>query len=344
MNNDFPAGLFLDLSNEDYHALPIIGSTGLKKIKRSPFHFWYDSPMNPDRPQRKRSAALVIGSAWHCATFEPDRFEEAYGALPEGFEGDSRLGAAVMQLLASPTAFANVVPIPDGLSKRTKEGRQLIAELAQEGKIGMEESLYYDALEVAEPLAGKEVLTADQFAMICRMAANARALPESKVIFSQPMGMAEASIIVHDGLAGFPVKIRTDYSIRPGGPLFPHGMIVDGKSMMDASPEAFGRECWNWDMALQAALYSDVWQQHFRTGEPPAFIWLAAEKEAPHCCKYYSAPAHLIAYGRVIYRQLLDTYARCMTTGEWPAYAPGVSPAKLPGWAEKTIADTIGDH
>ena len=343
MNNDFARGLFLDMPNEHYHGLPVIGSTGLKKIKRSPYHFWFDSPLNPEREAKKPSIALRIGSAWHCAVFEPVRFDECYGVWPEGLDPDSRLGAAVLQLLESPKAFYTVVPIPDGLSKRTKEGRQLLSELAAEGKTGMEESIYHSALEIAEPLLGKELLTAEQMRMVRRMAASACALPESKVIFSQPDGMAEASIFVTDPLAGVPVKIRPDYAILPGNRLFHHGLIVDGKSMADASPDAFGRECWNWDMALQAALYSDVWQQHFRTSEPPAFVWLASEKDAPHCCKYYSAPPHLVAYGRVIYRQLLDTYARCLGTGVWPAYAAGVSPAQLPAYAMKTIAETIGE-
>jgi exodeoxyribonuclease VIII len=61
-----------ELSNEDYHKSPAIGSTGLKLIIRSPAHFRYQEPVEHD------TRAKQIGTALHCAILEPDRFARDY--------------------------------------------------------------------------------------------------------------------------------------------------------------------------------------------------------------------------------------------------------------------------
>ena len=62
----------LTLSNTDYHDHEAIGSTGLKLILRSPAHFSYQEPVDHD------TRAKQIGTAFHCAILEPDRFATDY--------------------------------------------------------------------------------------------------------------------------------------------------------------------------------------------------------------------------------------------------------------------------
>jgi hypothetical protein len=63
-------GIYKDISNENYHKEPGLSASGLKKLARSPQHF-KESP-------HKESKTLELGTATHCAVFEPDRFVAEY--------------------------------------------------------------------------------------------------------------------------------------------------------------------------------------------------------------------------------------------------------------------------
>lgn len=85
-------GAYSDISNEDYHRnpnllwAPSLSSSGAKKLlSQSPFHFWFDSPMNPDRPAEDDASHFSIGKAAHDVLLLADRFDAQYHVLPEGF-------------------------------------------------------------------------------------------------------------------------------------------------------------------------------------------------------------------------------------------------------------------
>lgn len=86
-------GAFEGISAEAYHGAeicpaPSISSSGLKLINaRSPAHYWWQSPMNPDRPAQKQRPHLNLGSALHDVLLLGNgRFEKHYYVLPEGFD------------------------------------------------------------------------------------------------------------------------------------------------------------------------------------------------------------------------------------------------------------------
>jgi len=85
-------GAYLDIANEDYHRNPnllpepSLSSSGAKTlVAKSPFHFWYDSVLNPDRPEEKSKPHFAIGKAAHDLILLPDRWKSHYLVLPEGF-------------------------------------------------------------------------------------------------------------------------------------------------------------------------------------------------------------------------------------------------------------------
>ena len=92
-----------DMPNETYHADAAVGSSGLKLIDQSPLHYWA-AYLDPNRKPREATQAMKIGTAWHCAVFEPDEFEARY------------------------------VEIPAGLDRRTKEGKALWEEISASGR------------------------------------------------------------------------------------------------------------------------------------------------------------------------------------------------------------------
>lgn len=339
MNDNYFTGAVPDMPNPVYHAQPHIGSSGFKLLARSPAHYW-SAYVDPNRERREPSRVMVMGTAWHTGIFEPDLFDDSYAAKPD-ISAASTVAKLLAEALADIDAFrAQYVAIPDGLSKTTKEGKALLAELAAAGKTGIEESKLAEVLDMTPALLGKTLLNADDLEAVTSMAAAARRHPVSQIIFGLPGGHAETSIFWVDPDTGAPCRIRPDYHVEPCA-MFPNGLIIDGKSNDDSSPAGFARSAMNSEMFYQAAFYSDGFQAHYRTKEPPVFAWLAQERDAPFATAYYSAGADFVQYGRKKYRALLRTFAHCLQTGVWPGYPTTVQPLDLPGWAVKAIEGEV---
>jgi exodeoxyribonuclease VIII len=58
-----------------------ISKSGLDLIHKSPLHYW-DRYLNPAAEERK-TPALLLGSAVHCAVLEPSEFGKRYAIAPE---------------------------------------------------------------------------------------------------------------------------------------------------------------------------------------------------------------------------------------------------------------------
>src|ERR1700691_112364 len=70
----FAPGIYLGISNDDYHADPAIGSTGCKRLIQSPLDYWWNSSLNPDREEQEVTAAMRLGTAYHYKVLEPHKF------------------------------------------------------------------------------------------------------------------------------------------------------------------------------------------------------------------------------------------------------------------------------
>lgn len=121
-------GAYSGIDNEDYHRnpdllpAPSISSSGLKTLlNRSPRHYWYDSPLNPERPPESEKAHFRVGKAAHDVLLLSDRWPECYHVLPEGFsyaktkqfadaiaeaEAASQLGKCVLRYEEAATVMA----------------------------------------------------------------------------------------------------------------------------------------------------------------------------------------------------------------------------------------------
>lgn len=85
-------GAYPDISAEDYHRNadllpgPSLSSSGAKKLlSASPFHFWHDSPLNPERPPERDRPHFNVGKAAHDLILLEDRWSAHYHVTPEGF-------------------------------------------------------------------------------------------------------------------------------------------------------------------------------------------------------------------------------------------------------------------
>ena len=85
-------GAYSNIGNDVYHrdpdlcSGPSISATGLKTLlNKSPRHYWFDSPLNPDRPPEKDKPHFNVGKAAHDVLLLSERWPESYFVLPEDF-------------------------------------------------------------------------------------------------------------------------------------------------------------------------------------------------------------------------------------------------------------------
>lgn len=276
------------MTNADYHAHPAIGASGLKLLARSPLHYWA-AYIDPEREPMQPTAAMALGTATHCAILEPHRFDDLYTVMPEG------------------------------LDRRTSQGKALWSEIEA---------------------TGKQVLKSDDFDRLMRMRTAVQSSRDAMHIMRHDTAR-EISLFWRDAASGTECKIRPDIYVAPCA-AFPAGLIADLKTTSDASPAAFGRQAWGLMMPIQAALYTAGAQIALSLQQRPAFAWIAVESDRPHAVMVYHAPDDVIAYGDREVARLLEIYARRCANDEWPAYGDA-QPLTLPGYAVREITETEGD-
>jgi len=275
----------LDIPEDEYHADTTRISASMIKMMhaKTPAHV-YDAFFAPDREQPE-SAALDFGRMFHAAVLEPETFDDKYMVMPEG------------------------------LDRRTKEGKALWADILA---------------------SGKQAVASDKFNDVKKMAANIHKLPIwSKIMDNNPQ--FEKTVMTENR------RIRMDIFVEPCDD-FPRGLIVDLKSCVDASPYRFGYDCNKLGYHIQAAYYCDV-VFNKTGGWIPDFTILASEKTRPFIAKAYEVGQVERNIGWQIAYSAYEKLVGCMAKNEWPAYGDDIEPIALPTFAyddEQEI--TTGDE
>ena len=274
------AALSATSSNADYHAdTSHISASGLKLLAKSPAHYWakyLDPERQPDAPKRN----MIRGSMIHGMLFEPQLWERQY------------------------------VQLPEGLDRRTKEGKALWQEIQATGK---------------EPISAQE--WRDGLGCITSILRH----PRSMELF-QLQGAAEQTLTWVDADTGVRCKARPDFMVPPGvSEKYPDGVIVDLKSTQDARPEQFRRTAWNLAYHIQAAHYINGFEAVY--GKIPAFYFCAGEPKNPYPVSYIRAGESFVMTGMGEVSDLLEVYASCLATDTWPGYPEEDSVLEPPAWA-----------
>lgn len=161
-------GIVSGLSIEAYHQDSSISSTGLRELKKSPAHYkaYIDSARQPTQ-------AMAFGTGFHALVGEPHLFASKY------------------------------VKAPEGLDKRTKEGKETYALFLEKNQ-------------------GKEILSHEDYD---RMDGMLSALIHNKTaLHLLTNGQAEQSIFWTDKETGVMCKCRPDF-------LRSDGIVVDLKKI-----------------------------------------------------------------------------------------------------------------
>lgn len=254
----------------DYDAIPCVRSSMLKTMAtQTPAHYFHKYLSGA---QEEQTPSMVFGQMLHCAVLQPELFDERYTVAPEGID------------------------------RRTKEGKQLFADIEASGKV---------ALKAAE------------FDLYKSLAAS---MMRTKIM-QDAMRLGEREkIVVIDGR-----KVMLDLIVFPCDE-YPRGLIVDLKTTRCAHQRAFSADCYKLGYDIQAAFYIDVVRDSF--GFEPQFAFIAVEKTAPYLACEYFADDLMVDAGRKRYQNALDLINQCEQSGNWYGYQQhGAEHIGLPDWA-----------
>lgn len=76
-------GCYTDLSSEEYHAdKNSISRSALMDYEKSPYTYWAKH-LNPDRPKNDPTPSMILGSCFHTAILEINKWGDIYTVMPE---------------------------------------------------------------------------------------------------------------------------------------------------------------------------------------------------------------------------------------------------------------------
>ncbi len=139
-------------------------------------------------------------------------------------------------------------------------------------------------------------------------------------------GHIERSVFAKDPVTGILVKCRPDSDKVITG----RRVLADLKTTESADAENFMWSAYRYGYFRQAPFYLDVCEWEASEQAPEDFFFIAVEKEPPYAFVVYQAAPRMPARGRDAYRGALNTYAACMTSGQWPAYEADIHTLDLP--------------
>lgn len=172
-------GVFETMPAAEYHSIHAMSAGGLKRMRKSPAHF-YGLQLDPNRPpEGEPSAALRNGQMTHCATFEPAAFHDRY------------------------------VVAPKDAPRRPTEAQWRAAKPSPESAAAM--AWWADFKARA---AGKQIIDEAEMRAAAAQARALRALPEIAALLAD--GMPEVSAFWIDEATGELCKCRPDL-VSPAG-------------------------------------------------------------------------------------------------------------------------------
>ncbi len=233
---------------------------------------------------------------------------------PKSYSWHQKLGIAAHAAILTPMLFdRDFTMLPAGHNARTKAGKALQQELAE--RYGEMRVLKRD--EHAACIAmRKAVLAHKEAGRLLKLC------PDREVSLVANMPTGNGNLLC---------KARFD------AVSFGSRMIVDIKTTKDAQPEAFGKSAWNYGYYRQAAFYMHM---AAALGQPiEQYYIIAVEKEAPYAVSVHSIGDDLLQFGWAELQEMMNRYAECLHTNEWPGYVSHAIELPIPHWAKRVMAE-----
>lgn len=246
---DFAPGIYFGLPDTEYHAIPALSSSGIKKLRISTLDFWARSWLNKmpkDEDLNEESDAKILGKAYHARILEGrDAFLERFAPdldpadFPGALKTATEIAAELRKLNESGDVRIKLGGKKEDLAARLIEACPTVR--------------LWDVIcdDYAKRHPGKEFLAPSLMDRIEFTAAMIEKKPDLKGVFRD--GMPEVSVCYICPDTEVPCKLRMDY-LKPR-------CIADLKSFANTQErpisDAIAREFGNRRMPFQAAWYLD---------------------------------------------------------------------------------------
>lgn len=249
------------------------------------------------------SDAIEYGKAFHCRMLEPERFKSEFVTATD-CQGVVKSTGKVCGCTAS-YRHGNYWYCGKHAPEGAEQPDQMLTEKQYEELVGMCKALFaHPAVNLLRQHGGNEV-----------------------------------SIAWTDEISGVKCKGRLDKLIRKirwsdetGTRDVP--MIVDLKAIRDATVKESRKEIDKYGYHYRAAMYCDGIKK--LTGEMPIYVFIMIEKEYPYEIGVYPLGTRSLEIGRNIYKSLLQRWAHCLKTNEFPGINnDDLIDIELPEWTLK---------
>lgn len=241
----------------------------------------------------RKTKSMALGSLVDTLVLEPEFYQERYVMQPRTYETEKTTGRGDKKV-------TETIEKPWNLNSKTCKA--MAEEIAATGKEIVSES----DLEKASIL--RDALMAS---------------PEAALAITE--GEKQVSFVWVDEDTGVKCKGRAD--------LVNSNTIDDLKTAVDASPEEFARACGRFLYHVQAAAYTEGWNQV--SGESKTFRFIAAETsgltDPPQVALYVLNPIS-IAAGSHMFHRALDRVKKWLDHGI-AGYSTAFEPIDIPRWA-----------
>ena len=258
-----------------------------------------------DHPSISNSGLGLIAKAPRYYQYEKfEKSEEERKEQKQHFV----IGSAYHSLLLERELFKSRFYVWSGIARNTKKGK----------------AAYKQALEDA---GGRQLLKQEDMDKLIAMTTTTIGDLNAQKYIGMEGGIVESSVIWTDPIYDIHCRFRTDL-------LFPdHDMVLDFKSVADASPEAFERSVYNFGYDRQGYFYGKGY--YALTGrEMKKFVFICCEKEPPFLTGVYILDEVALMSGKMRVEKLLETYTDCLRRDYWPSYNGGEErEISIPGWA-----------
>lgn len=237
-------GIYFNMPEDEYHAVPALSTSGIKLLLESPEEFWYRSWLNPDRPEPEKKDCLERGKLWETRLMEPEQFNNKYCRFSRSMFEEK--GLTVLDTVSDIKDFLDGHSIPYKKSGKKDD----FIEAAMAAQCDDIVVLEAERQKMIAAYPDKTIIYSDE--MWENMLASEsvfKAHPYFSTVFSG--GYAQVAIFWQDD-SGLPMKCRIDY-LKTGAILdyktlyVRRGMGIDQAALNSIKYEHYD---------IQAAVYS----------------------------------------------------------------------------------------
>lgn len=167
--------------------------------------------------------------------------------------------------------------------------------------------------------AGKSVLSVSDYEMILNMKNSF--LRADNGLFMTPQTKFEKSMFWHDKKTGVLCKSRPDAYLIKVIDQKKFAFVLDLKSAIDASPDAFERMIYSYGYHIQCAMQAAAISTILGIEKCNIQFWFGVvEKTYPYACGIYDLGDFSVECGETEFRKNIELYKSCHDKNEWPSY------------------------